>query len=170
MKKYISIMIMALAMISQPASAIEFKSIEGQVISSPVIEKRIAALNAFADLPPLKNNDLKTVNDFVNSFKYKKDSDDHWDTANEFFKNGGGDCEDSAVAKAAYLRETHDVKIAVGRLKDEGLDHAVLIVDDKWAMMSRSNNIYSLKSFGKNFRVFYYVTPEHQIMSDGELK
>lgn len=52
---------------------------------------------------------LKTVNDFFNQIRYKKDSDhwqqkDYWASPFEFLGSGAGDCEDYAIAKYFALR------------------------------------------------------------------
>jgi predicted transglutaminase-like cysteine proteinase len=47
---------------------------------------------------------LKAVNDFFNLFHYESDIDykgeaDYWKSPDEFVQDGGGDCEDFAIAK-----------------------------------------------------------------------
>src|SRR5215216_667478 len=47
---------------------------------------------------------LKIVNDFFNQFEYipdqeEKGQEDYWKTPDEFVRDGGGDCEDFAIAK-----------------------------------------------------------------------
>lgn len=55
-------------------------------------------------------NKLKTVNDFFNKVRYKRDSahwhqNDYWASPFEFLGSGAGDCEDYAIAKYFALRE-----------------------------------------------------------------
>lgn len=161
----------AIAIILSITSAhADIKSVEGVSVNTPIAKYKVHSLQQNPELPVLSDNSLDGINTYVNHhLKYKKDVDDVWQIPSENEKYG--DCEDFAIFKY-YLakRAGHTAKIAVGRLKDEGVDHAVVIVDDKYALMSRSDKIYSLKSFGKNFRVYYYVTDKFLTTSDGDLK
>lgn len=94
---------------------------------------------------------LDQINDYVNSFPYKYDKDlygqDYLATAKEFFENGGGDCEDYAVAKAALIlgldiAQPDEVELWVLYKVPESL-HAVLAVkagDNEYFVLDNAND------------------------------
>lgn len=94
---------------------------------------------------------IKDVNDYVNSYPYKYDKDlygrDYLATAKEFFENGGGDCEDYAVAKAALIlgldiAQPDEVELWVLYKVPESL-HAVLAVkagDNEYFVLDNAND------------------------------
>jgi len=80
---------------------------------------------------------VDAVNTFVNSYPYKADKDlyggDYAATPTEFFKNGGGDCEDYVFAKAAILLQNGLAKredLIVFLVEDRATNtlHAVLLI------------------------------------------
>lgn len=123
------------------------------------LKARIDDLNLHPTLPKLKDTSLQTVNNFVNSFKYShNDMNVHWKSPAEFFHDKGGDCKDYAVVKYYYLRDKHDVKIAIGRLKKKGQEgHAVLVVDDTYVLDNRFNKIETLSEAEKGMKIYGYI-------------
>lgn len=83
---------------------------------------------------------LKTiteVNSYVNSFPYRSDPDQYGQeytaSATEFLTNGGGDCEDYVLAKAAILIRNkiaplRDLRILIVHVPGSPSNHAVLAV------------------------------------------
>ena len=74
---------------------------------------------------------LQEANDYVNSFRYIADSNDQWASPATFYRTGGGDCEDFALAKAALIVENgladpRDIFIVVVDDLVSGKQHAVL--------------------------------------------
>ena len=137
-------------------------SVQDQIIDAP---SKVSALHGQFNLPGPFSRTLQGVNDFVNSFDYQPDSDGVWKTPEQFFQDQGGDCEDFAVVKYHYLKNTHAVEILVGHLKnshteegDPNYAHAVLLVDGKWVLDSMTNKLLSFRKYHENFRVFYSVT------------
>ncbi|MDG1287724.1 MAG: transglutaminase-like cysteine peptidase [Rickettsiales bacterium] len=81
---------------------------------------------------------LKAINQQVNSYRYIEDKDgwktpDYWATPDQFFKKGGGDCEDYAIVKYMALKalgwNPNNMRIVV--LQDIKLNqlHSVLAVN-----------------------------------------
>jgi len=80
---------------------------------------------------------INKINTEINHYKYKKDKflygfKDHWATANEFFDNKGGDCEDFAITKGTLLKKAGVTKLYVHIFYTKrGHKHATLIVKTK---------------------------------------
>lgn len=167
---------LALAMLlSTTAHAQE--AVEGRVVTSKEIVQHEKVLRGSPTLPVLRDNELQTVHDFVRSFKYEGDTFRTWKTTVQFFKDGGGLCNDFATVEYQYLKNDHDVKIAVGHIissgtypGDQNYAHAVLIVDGKYVLDSMSAKVRHVSSFKKDFRTIYYLTETSEVLSDGELK
>ena len=81
---------------------------------------------------------VRMINKAVNEFRFINDMagwgmSDYWQTPREFLSNGGGDCEDFAITKYAWLKalgvREQDMRIAV--VKDRFLRtmHTLLFVD-----------------------------------------
>lgn len=75
---------------------------------------------------------IEQINSHINSkFRYLTDRDDHWLTLDEFMAQGGGDCEDFALAKYQLLLESglpkEDFRFAYTRLVASGEHHIALI-------------------------------------------
>lgn len=75
---------------------------------------------------------VTSLNKEINKFEYKDDhyqfgTDDYWQTPREFYSNGGGDCEDFAIAKYAILAKkfgSKRVRLIYGFTID-GISHMV---------------------------------------------
>ncbi len=114
---------------------------------------------------------VKKVNDLINRYPYVTDKtlygkSDYWATPTEFFLHGG-DCEDFALAKYAWLRflgvPDEKMRIAIVHDRIKNIPHAVLIVyiNNKAMILdsqiknirasnvtSRYRPIYSINSLG----------------------
>ena len=76
---------------------------------------------------------MPEANAYVNGFTYKGDKpgDDRWKLPDQFFEDGGGDCEDFAIVKYHWARGVVPVQplsIAVGLHRFDGYFHAVLVI------------------------------------------
>lgn len=80
----------------------------------------------------LVNYVINSVNRFVNGFAYKKDrGGDYWKTPTEFFNDGGGDCEDFAIAKGVMLKNIFsdiELELVLCRNRATRQAHAILCV------------------------------------------
>lgn len=75
------------------------------------------------DRKPLSAQAIAQVNRAVNRYAYIQDrKQDYWQSPSEFFQNGGGDCEDFAIAKYAWLQ-------SIGMPEDQ---MRIVIVDDRF--------------------------------------
>lgn len=81
----------------------------------------------------MPNPDYFIVNEFFNTYPYQAEpkGEDHWKTLEEFIHDGGGDCEDYAIAKYHALKGKYDVKILVGYKihKTRSYGHAVVLLN-----------------------------------------
>lgn len=96
-----------------------------------------ASFHRVWDGPPTPAG-VRMINEAVNRFRFINDmagwgKSDYWQTPGEFLLNGGGDCEDFAITKYAWLKAAgvreQDMRIAV--VKDRFLKtmHTLLLVD-----------------------------------------
>jgi predicted transglutaminase-like cysteine proteinase len=97
---------------------------------------------------------IRLVNRYVNRQHYEDDrissqstAGNQWETLTEFLQ-GGGDCEDFAVAKYLILREfgvdAEDMRIVIGRESQRATHHAMLAIrfdEDVW-LLENDNTIY----------------------------
>ena len=102
--------------------------------------------------------ELTKVNRVINSYSYIPEEDegtkDHWKTSEEFYKDGGGDCEDFAIAKYDLLKNNHSVAIAVGYYNDKPKQyHAVLLVDSSWILDSNLDEVVYYDIYCKYFTI-----------------
>lgn len=97
------------------------------------------------------------VNDVVNRYRYVNEKDDIWKTPEQFYRDGGGDCEDFAIAKCELLRDEHDVKLLVAVNTSSGIAHAVLLVDEKFVLDNVRKDVYDLKTFNNNHLPLFLV-------------
>lgn len=99
---------------------------------------------------------LQDVNNKVNSYKYIPEAkgQDIWKSPEQFYADGGGDCEDAAVAKMALLPD-YESYVVVGYLPD-GQAHAVLLVGGEYVLDNRYNKIRHWSSYKQTFTVKYY--------------
>ncbi len=86
----------------------------------------------------LTSSTIRKVNDFVNSYSFIDDTarwgaSDYWQTPGEFFSSGGGDCEDYAITKYAWLKtlgvNEDNMRIAVVHDRFLKTMHTLLFVD-----------------------------------------
>lgn len=105
--------------------------------------------------------DAKTVNTFINSFEYQDYEHgfaDYWKDPGEFYTEGGGDCEDYAIAKYYALKKHHDVWVVVAISRTEpDVVHAVLLMDKEFILDNQTNKIYRWKDFIKKWEPQYAV-------------
>ncbi|TSD01997.1 MAG: hypothetical protein Athens071425_210 [Parcubacteria group bacterium Athens0714_25] len=74
---------------------------------------------------------LSEIQKSLNSFKYVPEVVDHWNTIGQTVNNGGGDCEDFAVAKAVLVSKfipDAEIFLVQGFKKSSDDNHAVVIV------------------------------------------
>lgn len=119
----------------------------------------------FARLPPAAL--AEKVNEAINAYPYIADAGDRWDTPAEFFRRGGGDCEEYAIAKYLWLRELgvpeERLRLSVVHDRYRGATHMVvvflagreqLILDNQitkprdTAALLRYRPLYSLNAVG----------------------
>lgn len=118
-------------------------------------ERKISALKG--DVKALDNPDMLTVNKFVNAFKYKREKKgrDYWKLPDEFYADGGGDCEDFAIAKYHALKGNHDVLLLVGYNKERKIAHGVLLVDKTIVLDNNHTEIRSYSQFIQEYEPAY---------------
>ena len=92
-------------------------------------------------------SDVAQANDSVNRYRYMSEKDDIWKTPEQFYGDGGGDCEDFAIAKCELLRNNHDVQLLIAVNTSSGIAHAVLMVDEKFILDNVRKDVYSLGEF-----------------------
>jgi predicted transglutaminase-like cysteine proteinase len=110
---------------------------------------------------------VQKVDDFINSYDYVADIinwgvSDYWETPAEFFAHGG-DCEDFAIAKYAWLRslgvaeERLRIAIVYDRIKD--MPHAVLILYINNKAMILDNQVRDIRdsSTTSRYRMVYSI-------------
>jgi predicted transglutaminase-like cysteine proteinase len=111
----------------------------------PYVQSNIATWRG-QDLGVLAQN----INHFVNQKTYTTDQklwgkSDYWETPVEFFKRGGGDCEDFAITKYMLLRMMNvpkeRLRIAIVNDTEKGIHHAILIVYTDQGSMFLDNQI-----------------------------
>jgi hypothetical protein len=97
-------------------------------------------VKAMGDIEPLdpsikldvKKQAVDTDRFIDGKYKYMPDAEDIWKAPQEFQADGGGDCEDFAVAKYYYLLKAgvpdKQMRIMVGLTADQEI-HAVLVVE-----------------------------------------
>jgi predicted transglutaminase-like cysteine proteinase len=114
-------------------------------------EARMASVNEFMSEVQGEKDVSKViakVNTFVNEFTYTSDKaqygkSDFWATSEEFFQNGGGDCEDFAIAKKDLLKKLGVNSTKMQILRVEGVLHARLLVelDGKILVLDNMNRL-----------------------------
>ena len=73
---------------------------------------------------------MEEVNSAVNSFfRYIPEVVDRWKRPYEFWQDGGGDCEDFAIAKWFFLHKTFPCELLIVKRRKEEDYHAVLLVE-----------------------------------------
>jgi predicted transglutaminase-like cysteine proteinase len=86
---------------------------------------------------PLKQQ-AGVINELVNAYRYIDDisnwgAEDYWQTPEEFYRRGGGDCEDFAIAKYEWLRALgvpeDNLRLMVVQDTVRGIPHSVLLVN-----------------------------------------
>lgn len=92
-----------------------------------------------ADLRRLPVEEIaRRVNAMVNAYDYIDDKtnwgrEDYWATPKDFFARGGGDCEDFAIVKYAWLRSLgvpeDRMRLAVVQDVAKNTPHTVLVLD-----------------------------------------
>jgi len=116
---------------------------------------------------------IRLVNRYVNRHRYKDDrvnsqsrAGNQWETLTEFL-NGGGDCEDFAVAKYFVLRElgvdAEDMRIVIGREAQRATHHAMLAIrfdEDVW-LLENDNTIQ--RNGYQDIKRFVYAINEQGI-------
>lgn len=60
---------------------------------------------ASSHLTEIQVGAINRINLFINGFRHIRESKDHWKNITEFFRDGGGDCEDFAIAKGTLMRQ-----------------------------------------------------------------
>lgn len=117
------------------------------------------------NLAPTKytKDTVRKVNSFINTtFRYIPEDKDIWKIPEEFDKDGGGDCEDFAIAKYFMLTEyaypEQYMYIVVGRLKS-GIIHAMLEIREKNNKKIWLDNINTnvIEYNEKYFKPIYYI-------------
>lgn len=118
--------------------SLSLQSIEHQVQQNQgMAKKRFIAwkkLVVAGQSKPLMQQ-LTMVNDFFNQFHYEDDlkytgQADYWKTPDEFVKDGGGDCEDFAIAKyfTLLLLKVPIVTLRITYVKSNTLNRAHMVL------------------------------------------
>lgn len=121
--------------------------------------------NALEGLPV--EDMVQKVNDIINSYDYVADSvnwnkSDYWETPTEFFAHGG-DCEDFAIAKYAWLRflgiAENRLLIAIVHDRIRNQPHAVLILymNNKAMVLDSQVNEIRDSSTISRYRLLYSI-------------
>lgn len=109
----------------------------------------IACLTACASRTnPLE--DIVQTHQYYNQFEYIAEEEpiDYWKTPEEFIRDGGGDCEDFAIAKYEKLKYNHDVVILEGFLGHEDPQyHATLLVDGVYILDNNDDRVLTFQQF-----------------------
>lgn len=103
---------------------------------------------AYADM-----HKIMKVNKEVNQYEYIGEVDtDYWKTPEEFYADGGGDCEDFALVKYERLKDEHIVHLLMLLFEKDGekRGHAVLLVDGKYILDNGTDNILTPDSYRNN--------------------
>ncbi len=91
-------------------------------------------MEGYRDLAEIEK--VQSVNRYFNRFQYLKDINvwkkkNYWATPKEFVTNGGGDCEDFAIAKMFHLIDlgvdSSKLMLAYGKTLPSDQDHIVLL-------------------------------------------
>lgn len=131
-------------------------------------EARMASVNDFMKEVQGEKDVSKViarVNSFVNDFTYTSDKaqygkSEFWATSEEFFKNGGGDCEDFAIAKKDLLKKLGVNNTKMQILTVEGVLHArllvelngkVLVLDNMNRLVQEATDLQNTKIVGEEY-------------------
>lgn len=130
MRKLFSILlVLSFLLVSSPSVAAEgfSQTLTSKLVSLPdELSGRLTHLKS-----------VSQVNDYVNSFPYRPDPEqygrEYIASAREFLVNGGGDCEDYVIAKAALLiknkvAKREDLRIMIVHVPGSPSNHAVLLI------------------------------------------
>lgn len=150
----------------------KFLAIGGVFIVAPVWNYDIAPFHKW--VPVVKhstyeqpdyhfNGDIKTEldrmrADYAERYSFIDDPYDHWQTRKEFRKNGGGDCEDFAIAWYYDLLELglRDDEMYIALFKRPSGDvHAVLIIQDQWVLDQQREKVFPISSYD-NYGILQY--------------
>ena len=129
------------------------------ILSFLVLNLNASSIDLISDKLKKKSEIYKInkVNTLLNQYRYVSDKKlygekQHWATANEFFSNKAGDCEDFAIMKALVLSRagvlTKNLYIHAYRLKN-GEAHATLIVKTKKGLFELDNRFNKPKKVNK---------------------
>lgn len=97
---------------------------------------------------------LRDVNEYINSFEYQGEDDDTWKSPVQFYADGGGDCEDFAIAKYYALQNAYDVGILVMR-RPFSAAHAVLLVNRQWILDNQTDDIVTYAEIARKWEPVY---------------
>ena len=104
------------------------------------------------------SGNLQSINNKVNSYQYISENEDYWKTSKEFYSDGGGDCEDFAIAKYDLIDHKEKLILVV---YDKPLKqyHAVLLVNNTWILDNQYKTIYKLSGdrFKNRYNLIYKI-------------
>lgn len=117
-----------------------------------------------------QRDQLKTVNNFVNQWRYRADQQnygksDYWASPAEFFSRSG-DCEDYAITKYVSLRQmgfsAEQLRLVVVKDITRGLAHAVLAayVDGDVFILDNLSNKVRAQSSVAEYTPYYSVNEQ----------
>lgn len=109
----------------------------------------------------------RQVNNIVNTYAYIDDqvnwgASDYWETVAEFFAKGG-DCEDFAIAKYAWLRSLgvaeDELRLAIVYDRIRNMTHAVVILHIEGKAMILDSQIKDIRDSGTSsrYRMIYSI-------------
>lgn len=107
---------------------------------------------------------LLTVNIMVNSeieYKAEAEKQDHWQTVEETFELGTGDCEDYALAKYELLRQQGVKSYIAYSVTPDDQAHMVTVIGD-YILDNMTNDIVRVKDSPLN--ILYTYNPEQSVM------
>ena len=101
--------------------------------------------------------ELGTINSKVNQYAYIGEEVDTWKTPEDFYADGGGDCEDFAIAKYVLVDSKYTREIMVVWDVPREKYHAVLLVQGYWILDNIKKDVYKITDayFNRNNIVIY---------------
>ena len=131
---------------------------------------------------PLKRQ-AAIINELVNAHRYIDDQsnwgrDDYWQTPGEFYRSGGGDCEDFAITKYEWLRTLgvpeKNLRLSVVYDAVRDLPHTILILktghenlvlDNQEKTIQRAENLTRYEPlYSINRQAWYLNEPKSSVI------
>jgi len=105
---------------------------------------------------------IQSVNHRVNSHTYRTDGlIDYWMTPRDFYRAGGGDCEDFAIAKYYALTEIgfryEMMEIGLVIRKADRVLHAILLLHDYNIFLDLNDKLRSIDEAGAYYEGVYAI-------------